>query len=311
MQLWFELRLASGGMFGDSSDWLRQMSFKGDMILKSCWKILRLSISIVVITYCLIGGAPRSSAQMIVGHRGASFDAPENTVAAFQEAWRQGADGVEGDFYVTADQQIVCIHDSTTKRTAGISLKVAESTLAELRALEYGAWKDEKFRGEPLPVFADVLACVPPGKQFVIELKTGPEVVPLLKAELDRLQPDHSNLLIIAFNKETVIAARQQLPTIRAHWLTGYKQNKVTGVWHPTAEEVAAVLQETGAHGLGTQGNREVVTPEFIRILKAHGMKEFHVWTIDAPEDAAYFRFLGAIGITTNRPALIRSGLKD
>ena len=248
---------------------------------------------------------------MIVGHRGASYDAPENTVAAFLEAWRQDADCVEGDFYVTSDQQIVCIHDATTKRTAGISLKVSDSTLAELRALEYGAWKDEKFRGEPLPVFADVLASVPAGKQFVIELKTGPEVVPLLKAELDRLRPDHSNLLIISFNKETVVAAKQQLPTIRVHWLTGYKQNKTTGVWNPSVQEVAAALHETGADGLGTQGNRKVVTPEFIQTLRAHGMKEFHTWTIDTPEDAQYFRDLGAMGITTNRPALIRSALKD
>lgn len=71
------------------------------------------------------------SAQVIVAHRGASQDAPENTIAAFKEAWAQNADGIEGDFYVTKDQQIVCIHDANTERTAGRKLEVANSTLAD------------------------------------------------------------------------------------------------------------------------------------------------------------------------------------
>ena len=265
--------------------------------------VLLLSSSVVV-TF-----AETVQAQVIVAHRGASYDAPENTIAAFEEAWRQNADGVEGDFYVTKDQQIVCIHDANTERTAGKKLEVAKSTLAELQALEYGGWKNPKFKGEPIPSFAEVMAVIPEGKLFVIELKTGPEVVPLLKAELERLKPEGRDLLIIAFNKDTVAAVKRDLPTIRVHWLTGYKKNKTTGVWHPTLDEVAATLKTTGADGLGTQGNREVVNAEWAESLKKTGLKEFHVWTIDEPEDAKFFRSLGVIGITTNRPALIRESL--
>lgn len=248
--------------------------------------------------------------QVIVAHRGASYDAPENTIAAFKEAWVQGADGVEGDFYVTKDQHIVCIHDKDTKRTAGTNLIVANSTLVELRKLEYGSWKDARFKGEPIPTFADVMAVIPEGKLFVIELKTGPEIVPLLKAELDRLKPDTANLLIIAFNRDTVVAVKKHLPTIRTHWLTGFKQDKATGVWAPTAEEVAKTLQATGADGIGLQGRREVVTAEFLNTLKQRGLREFHVWTLDEPQDALFYRDLGVVGITTNRPAFIRDSLK-
>jgi glycerophosphoryl diester phosphodiesterase len=256
----------------------------------------------------LLIAAP-ASAQVIVAHRGASYDAPENTIAAFEEAWKQSADGIEGDFYITRDQQIVCIHDSNTERTAGKKLEVARSTLMELRALEYGGWKAPKFKGESIPTFAEVMAVIPDGKLFVIELKTGPEIVPLLKAELDRLQPEGRNLLIIAFNKETVAAVKHHLPTIRVHWLTGFKKNKSTGDWHPTVEEVATTLKTTGADGLGVQGNREIVTAAWADSLKKSGLKEFHVWTIDDPADAEFFRSLGVIGITTNRPALIREAL--
>ena len=173
------------------------------------------------------------SAQVIVAHRGASHDAPENTIAAFKEAWIQNADGIEGDFYVTRDQQIVCIHDANTERTAGRKLMVAQSTLAQLRDLEYGAWKDQKFAGEPIPTFAEVLAVIPDGKLFVVELKTGPEIVPLLKAELERLKPNYKDLLIIAFNQQTVSAVKRDLPEIRTHWLTGYRKDKQSGEWHP------------------------------------------------------------------------------
>lgn len=65
----------------------------------------------------------------IVAHRGASADAPENPLAAFRLAWKQGADVIEGDFYLTKDHRIVCIHDGDTQRVAGKHLVVAESTL--------------------------------------------------------------------------------------------------------------------------------------------------------------------------------------
>lgn len=251
-----------------------------------------------------------AEAQMIVAHRGASYDAPENTLSAFQLAWKLGADGIEGDFYVTKDQQIVCIHDKDTKRTGGQSLVVANSTLAELRNLEYGKWKSDAFAGEPLPTFAEVLKCVPADKKFIIELKTGPEIVPYLKAELGKYEADTKQLLIISFNAETVAECKRTLPDIKAHWLTGYRQDKTSGQWTPTAETILKNMTTCGADGLGTQGNREVVTPEFIAQLKQGGMKEFHVWTIDDPQDADYFQKLGAMGITTNRPDLIRESLK-
>ncbi len=250
-----------------------------------------------------------AEAQMIVAHRGASYDAPENTMSAFNLAWKLGADGVEGDFYVTKDEQIVCIHDKDTKRTGGKSLLVASSTLAQLRELEYGKWKSDVFAGEPLPTFAEVLKSIPADKKFIIELKTGPEIVPFLKAELEKYGADEQRLLIIAFNADTVSACKRSLPNIKVHWLTGYKQDKTTGEWTPTLEAVQKTLKSSGADGLGTQGNRAVVTEEFMAELKAGGLKEFHVWTVDEPSDAEYFQKLGAMGITTNRPDLIRESL--
>lgn len=254
--------------------------------------------------------APTGYAQMIVGHRGASFDAPENTCAAFDEAWKQGADGVEGDFYITADQQIVCIHDKDTKRTGGKDLKVTASRLAQLKQLDYGSWKGAKFKGEPIPTFAEVAACIPPDKKFIIELKAGPEIVPLLIEQLKQTDLKHEQLLIIAFDSDAVAKCKELLPDVRAHWLVGYKQDKTTGQWAPTLDTISKTLAQCNADGLGTQGEPAVVNEEFISELKKRGMHEFHVWTIDDPDQARYFQKLGAVGITTNRPGLIREAIE-
>ncbi len=251
-------------------------------------------------------------AQVIVGHRGASFDAPENTLSAFKLAWEQQADGIEGDFYITKDQQVVCIHDKDTKRTARKNLVVAQSTLAELRELEYGNWKDPRFAGEPIPTFQEVLDVVPPGKLFVIELKVGPEIVPLIKPALDKELASASGkqFLFISFHADTVAKCKELFPSIRAHWLTGFKEDKKTGDWTPKIETIYETIAKCKADGVGLQGQMAVINKAFIERLKYNGCREFHVWTIDDVQAASYFKELGAVGITTNRPAFIRSGLQ-
>jgi len=246
--------------------------------------------------------------QMIVAHRGASHDAPENTLSAFDLAWERESDGIEGDFYLTSDHRIVCIHDKDTERTAGVKRIVEASTLAQLRQLEYGAWKDSRWNGEPIPTFDQVLETVPEGKTFVIELKSKQQIVAPLVAELSRLDSDSIKLLIITFDEQTARECKRLMPSIRLHWLTSFKQNG--SGYRPTAQQIAATVGEIGAEGVGMKGIREVVDAEFIEQLHHGGCDEFHVWTIDSIDDARYFQELGAVGITTNRPGLIREALE-
>src|SRR5580698_8356847 len=100
----------------------------------------------------------------IIAHRGSSFEAPENTLAAVNLAWRQRADAVEIDVHLSRDGRLVVIHDSNTRRTTGVNRKVARQTLAELHALDAGRWKGLTWLGEKIPSLEEVLASVPPGK---------------------------------------------------------------------------------------------------------------------------------------------------
>src|SRR5512147_1741217 len=111
------------------------------------------------------GGRP-----LVLGHRGASADAPENTLAAFRLAIEQGADGVELDVWRCGSGEVVVIHDEDARRVAGAPLRIAEAPLAALRELDAGAWKGERFRGERIPLLAEVLEALPAARVNV-ELK--------------------------------------------------------------------------------------------------------------------------------------------
>jgi len=255
--------------------------------------------------------APLASGQLIIAHRGASFDAPENTLAAFRLAWERGADGIEGDFRLTKDGKIVCLHDDTTKRTAvgKKDLKVAGSTFEELRRLDVGSWKDPKFEDERIPTLGEVLETVPEGRRIFIEVKCGPEIVPPLKTELEanpRVKPEQ--VVIIAFNEEVVRACRREMPGLKINWLTSFKRNNRVGPWTPSPDNVMATLRRLSATGLGCKAEPAVMKPAFVTRLKEAGF-EFHCWTINDAGLARRFRDLGVESITTDRPVVIREAL--
>ncbi|EGF25893.1 glycerophosphodiester phosphodiesterase [Rhodopirellula baltica] len=250
---------------------------------------------------------------MIVAHRGASYTAPENTVSAFNLAWEENADAIEGDFYLSADGEIVCLHDKTTARTApgSPSLKVSAATLAQLRKLDVGAWKHEQYAGERIPTLKEVIATVPDGKGIFIEIKCGPEILPILKQQLDECSLKPEQITIICFNNEVVRQAREMMP-YEANWLTSYKK-QLTGGWKPTLGSVTDQLKSTNASGFGTQVKPELVgsvlNEAFCDAVRDIGCG-MHGWTIDDATVAKRLVELDFVSITTNRPAYIRDALK-
>src|SRR4030042_6528931 len=86
----------------------------------------------------------------IIAHRGASYLAPENTVASSMLAWELCSDAVEVDIYLSKDNRIMCIHDSNTKRTSGQDYVVKETDSGVLRKLDVGLFKDSKYKGEKI-----------------------------------------------------------------------------------------------------------------------------------------------------------------
>ena len=254
-------------------------------------------VAIVSMPYALEG-------QIIVAHRGASEAAPENTLAAFREAWQQGADAIEGDFALTKDGEIVCIHDRDTQRTTGHKLIVAESTLAELRELDAGSWKHSRFARERIPTLDEVLDLVPPERTIFIEIKCGPEIAETLSQVVSRSKLSPSQIRIISFNSEVIAAVKKLRPDLKAFWLTSFKRDKKTGHWQPTIEQILATLERVHADGLDCRAH-EVVDHGFVQKLRGRS-HEFHAWTVDEGPTARRLCRLGVDSITTNIPARLR-----
>lgn len=248
--------------------------------------------------------------QSIVAHRGSSFIAPENTIAAFQLAWEQKADAIEADFHLTADNQIVCIHDKTTKRTSPghADLTVAKASLQQLRKLDVGSWKSKKYAGETIPTLSEVLSTIPAGKKIFVEIKCGPEIVPHLVTSLAESQLTADQIIIICFKANVVKSLREALPQYKCNWLTSYKNDEKQ--WTPSIEAVAKSMKALKVTGLGSQFNPEVVDQSYVRLIQASGF-EFHVWTVDAPSMIKAAIDMKVDSITTNRPDIAIKTLNE
>ena len=249
--------------------------------------------------------AQLAAAPLIVAHRGASHDAPENTLPAFKLAWDQGADAIEGDFRLTKDGAIVCLHDADTARVADQKLVVQEATLAELRALDIGRWRGAKWAGTRIPTLAEVLATVPAGKRIYLEVKGGPAMVAPLLAEVTKSGLAPAQVVIIAFDAAVIRAAKAAEPAVAAYWLTGFKRDPA-GALTPTLEAVLATLKDCGADGLNADGQ---TVPEAVARGVQAAAYSFHVWTVDDAPTARRLAAWGAASLTTNRPAPLRRAL--
>lgn len=262
--------------------------------------------TIVYSMFCLfavtISGCNKSVE--IIAHRGASHLAPENTMASVMLGWEKGAD-VEVDIYLSADNRIVVIHDSTTKRTGGTELKVKEATSRELRKLDVGRFKAEEFTGEQIPFLAEVIETIPPGRKLYVEIKSGKEILPFLQ-ELLVDSGKMSQIVIIGFDLDTVTMSRK-LIDVPTYWLKGTAKDKETKEWIPHDLQMIRVAEDNGLDGVDV--HYAGVTKEFTDAARSAGQK-LYVWTVDDPAEAARLVKLGVAGITTNRPGWLREQLK-
>jgi glycerophosphoryl diester phosphodiesterase len=236
----------------------------------------------------------------LVAHRGASADAPENTVPAFELAWARGADVVEGDFFLTADNQVVCIHDNSTARVAGEKLSVSATPYSRLQTLDVGAWKGPKWRGTRIPTLTEVLATLPADRgRIFIEIKDSVRIVKPLAEQLKNAGVPRSRYAIICFKEAVISACKAAMPEVDAHWLVSGGSYKKMGV-----DGVIQTLKRIGADGLDVQAS-QAITPELGQALRKHDL-EFHCWTVNDGPLARHMLRMGVDSITTDRPAFLR-----
>lgn len=244
--------------------------------------------------------APATGVEWIA-HRGESADAPENTMAAFRLAWERGVPTIELDVHLTADGELILSHDPNTRRTTGVDRVIRQSSLAELRGLDAGRWKGERWAGERMPTLGEVLASIPSGGRALIEIKEGPEAVPALVEAVRSSGKGPEQLAVISFNLQTVAEAKRRLPRVPAYYLSSFRQDQATGAWTPSVDELIRQARSAGADGLDLSF-RGPIDRETVRRVRAAGL-ELYVWTVNDPEVARRMIAAGVDGITTDRAA--------
>lgn len=237
----------------------------------------------------------------IIAHRGASFDAPENTLASMRLAWQMECPAAECDIHLTKDHRIVVIHDPNIIRTSdGVKLRVSETNSSDLRKLDIGVSKAPSYKGEKIPFLEEVIETIPHDRRLVVEIKTGSEIIPHLQKILDT-SGKRSQIILIGFSLETVALAKKTFPDIPVYWLVDSSQDNKTQQWIPYHEDLVV---QAKAHFLdGLDVHYGAVNSEFVQRVHNAGMK-LYVWTVDDPKTVDQMRKFGVDGITTNRPDL-------
>jgi glycerophosphoryl diester phosphodiesterase len=241
----------------------------------------------------------------IVAHRGASFLAPENTLASVNLAWELGADAVEVDVHLTHDKSIAVIHDENTLRTSGRDHRVAGTRSGELRSLDVGSLKAQKYAGEKIPFLEEVLEVLPAGKTLFVEVKCGTEVLPYLKELLSK-SGKLKQVIVISFDYDVAVGFKQLLPEVPVHFLKSSKKDE-HGARSAYREDLVEKALAGRLDGLGV--HYAGVTRDFARAVRQAGL-ELYVWTVDDPLEAKRLRDLGTDWLATNRPGWMRKQLE-
>ena len=261
---------------------------------------------------CGCAASGRGPRVAVIAHRGASAAAPENTLAAFRLAREVGADWFELDCMLAADGEVVVMHDSKVDRTTNGRGAVASMTLAELRALDAGSWKDPRWAGERIPTLDEALAAAGGPTGVYIEIKAREDsdaarAAGLTLAEktvaLVRARGMERQVVVQSFSAHCCAAAKRIAPELRVELLTGCKAEE-EDKWSTACRAVEDFTLD------GLNPSAEGFTPERLAAVHAGG-RTMAVWTVDEPEKMRALALHGVDAIITNRPAECLAVLRE
>jgi glycerophosphoryl diester phosphodiesterase len=235
-----------------------------------------------------------------IAHRGASAQAPENTMAAFEKAVELGADAIELDLHVSRDGELVIIHDHTLDRTTDGRGPVDARSLQELKRLDAGRWFGESFAGQRIPTLAEVLDRFAGKVPLALEVKAGSAFFPGIEERVVSVLREHqvlSQVAVASFDHHALLRLKELEPCLRTGALL---------VGRPVSMSTVAVPSKADAMALECS----LVTNIEVDACRAAGL-QLVVWVVNAPAQMRYFIDLGVDGIITDRPDLLHQVLSE
>lgn len=221
-------------------------------------------------------------------HRGASGQAPENTLGAIGRALALGADIVEIDLRLTADGRLAVIHDATCERTTGGSGRIVDLTMAELAQLDAGSWFGPEWAGERVPELGQVLALARGRARLNLELKPDSRPGAMLDELLHQLAGHDAarHCVVTSFDADLIDELKARAPGQAAGYI--FDAGELPGWAFSAKVEVLSA-------------ERSLVDAAFCEFATAAG-KAVHVWTVDEPAAMRHFADLGVDAVITNHP---------
>lgn len=242
-------------------------------------------------------GPPPPPRPLVIAHRGASADAPENTIAAFELALHRGADGIQLDVHLSRDDQLVVIHDFTLERTTDGAGPVRGLTVRELKRLDAGGWRGRPFVGQRVQTLQEVLERFRDRTRFWIELKGGPELYAGIEEQVVSMIEIYDvveRCLVQSFDRGSLAHIHGMNRDVKLGVLAG-------------REPIEPLLAVPGA-AQAVCPAYDLLDREAVAGIRAAGL-ECYVWTVNEPAQVDRLIGWGVSGIITDQPGLLRSRL--
>jgi glycerophosphoryl diester phosphodiesterase len=237
---------------------------------------------------------------LLLAHRGASADAPENTLAAFQEAVTQGADGVELDAMVCGSGEVVVCHDEHLERLAGLPWEVRTTSWWKLQGADVGSRLG--FAPARIPLLEEVLDALPAHFLVNIELKCDHFEDGGLARKVARLVAERrmaERVILSSFNPVCLFRTAAAEPSLRRGFLIDPDKR-----WGPQAHGVVPLVSSHSVHPF-----HEQCTPERVAAWRERGLR-VAAWTVDDARRAREMKEMGVSYLITNRPRALREALR-
>jgi len=232
----------------------------------------------------------------VIAHRGASAEAPENTIAAFELAITRGADGIALDVRLSRDDQPVVIHDSTLERTTDGTGRVRDRTVRELKRLDAGGWRGSEFKGQRIQTLPEIFERFRDRSRFWIELAGDFDLDPGIEERIVSMIEVYDVLdraFVQSFDHRALDRISGLNPEVQLGVLTA--EPPIRGmIWEPATSRRAICPAA------------DLATGRQIAEIRQAGL-DCYVWTVDEPAQMDRLVEWGVSGIITNRPGLLRA----
>jgi glycerophosphoryl diester phosphodiesterase len=238
-----------------------------------------------------------AASPLVIAHRGASADAPESTIAAFELALEQGADGIQLDLHLSRDGELVVIHDFTLERTSDGAGAVRALTVRELKRLDIGRWRGRRWRGQRVQTLQEVLERFRDRTRFWIDVKGGADLYAGIEERVVAMVEIYDVLqgaLVQSYDREALARIRGMNREIKLGALLG-------------GQPLEPILDAPGAVQAVSPGLDRLSREAVAGILGA-GL-ECYAGTANEPAQMDRLVEWGVNGVITDRPGLLRARL--